>query len=297
MALTHQVYITVLDENDNSPRFDFTSDSAVSVPEDCPVGQRVATVKARDPDAGSNGQVGTTSCQRALLPTAVQATPTTWHDREARLWPRLALPAPGPPCGPPQAHTCPAFPGPTPLVPQTLLKRTAGQRAQAPGPDLATVLPTPLTLSPEQVVFSLASGNVAGAFEIVTTNDSIGEVFVARPLDREERDHYLLKVGLASPRTGHCSPPRGSSAVTPGGQLPCCARHRGAGWEGGASGLLGRRAEAPPAVRTQREAGGAGRVLALHRQRPGEGCVLWLGLGLPVHGMGTRASTWPASAP
>lgn len=58
-AFTPQVYITVLDENDNSPRFDFTSDSAVSVPEDCPVGQRVATVKARDPDAGSNGQVGT----------------------------------------------------------------------------------------------------------------------------------------------------------------------------------------------------------------------------------------------
>lgn len=54
-----QVYITVLDENDNSPRFDFTSDSAISVPEDCPVGQHVATVKARDPDAGSNGQVGT----------------------------------------------------------------------------------------------------------------------------------------------------------------------------------------------------------------------------------------------
>lgn len=52
-----QVYITVLDENDNSPRFDVTSDSAVSVPEDCPVGQLVATVKARDPDAGSNGQV------------------------------------------------------------------------------------------------------------------------------------------------------------------------------------------------------------------------------------------------
>uniref|UniRef100_G1S2I8 Cadherin-23 n=1 Tax=Nomascus leucogenys TaxID=61853 RepID=G1S2I8_NOMLE len=95
------VYITVLDENDNSPRFDFTSDSAVSVPEDCPVGQRVATVKAWDPDAGSNGQV----------------------------------------------------------------------------------------------VFSLASGNIVGAFEMVTTNDSIGEVFVARPLDREELDHYILKVG------------------------------------------------------------------------------------------------------
>ncbi|XP_046509158.1 cadherin-23 isoform X2 [Equus quagga] len=104
------VYITVLDENDNSPRFDFTSDSAVSVPEDCPVGQRVATVKARDPDAGSNGQV----------------------------------------------------------------------------------------------VFSLASGNIAGAFEIITTNDSIGEVFVARPLDREELDHYILKI-VASDRG---TPPR-----------------------------------------------------------------------------------------
>uniref|UniRef100_A0A2K6MW61 Cadherin related 23 n=1 Tax=Rhinopithecus bieti TaxID=61621 RepID=A0A2K6MW61_RHIBE len=102
---TVQVYVTVLDENDNSPRFDFISDSAVSIPEDCPVGQRVATVKARDPDAGSNGQV----------------------------------------------------------------------------------------------VFSLASGNIAGAFEIVTTNDSIGEVFVARPLDREELDHYILKV-VASDR-------------------------------------------------------------------------------------------------
>ncbi|XP_022273249.2 cadherin-23 isoform X2 [Canis lupus familiaris] len=107
---TVKVYITVLDENDNSPRFDFTSDSAVSVPEDCPVGQRVATVKARDPDAGSNGQV----------------------------------------------------------------------------------------------VFSLASGNIAGAFDIVTTNDSIGEVFVARPLDREELDHYILKV-VASDRG---TPPR-----------------------------------------------------------------------------------------
>ncbi|XP_064125746.1 cadherin-23 isoform X4 [Loxodonta africana] len=94
------VYITVLDENDNSPQFDFTSDLAVSVPEDCSVGQRVATVKAQDPDAGSNGQV----------------------------------------------------------------------------------------------VFSLASGNIAGTFEIATTNDSIGEVFVARPLDREELDHYFLKI-------------------------------------------------------------------------------------------------------
>lgn len=41
---------------------------------------------------------------------------------------------------------------------------------------------------------------MAGAFDIVTTNDSVGEVFVARPLDREELDHYILKVGTALPQ-------------------------------------------------------------------------------------------------
>ncbi|XP_015721901.1 cadherin-23 isoform X5 [Coturnix japonica] len=54
---TVKVTITVLDENDNSPQFDITSDSAVSVPEDSAIGRRVAMVLARDPDAGSNGQV------------------------------------------------------------------------------------------------------------------------------------------------------------------------------------------------------------------------------------------------
>lgn len=54
--------------------------------------------------------------------------------------------------------------------------------------------PSPSPPHPRQVVFSLASGNIARAFDIVTTNYSIGEVFVARPLDREELDHYILKV-------------------------------------------------------------------------------------------------------
>lgn len=53
-----QVTIMVLDENDNSPQFDITSDSSVSVAEDSAVGKQVAVVLARDPDAGSNGQVG-----------------------------------------------------------------------------------------------------------------------------------------------------------------------------------------------------------------------------------------------
>uniref|UniRef100_A0A8C3N8H9 Cadherin-23 n=1 Tax=Geospiza parvula TaxID=87175 RepID=A0A8C3N8H9_GEOPR len=94
------VTITVLDENDNSPQFDITSDSSVSVAEDCAVGKRVALVLARDPDAGSNGQV----------------------------------------------------------------------------------------------TFSLASGNIGRAFEIRTTNSTYGEVFVARPLDRELLDHYTLRI-------------------------------------------------------------------------------------------------------
>eukprot|EP00076_Gallus_gallus_P022386 XP_015143734.1 cadherin-23 isoform X5 [Gallus gallus] len=97
---TVKVTITVLDENDNSPQFDITSDSAVSVPEDSVVGRRVAVVLARDPDAGSNGQV----------------------------------------------------------------------------------------------TFSLTAGNVGQAFEIRTTNDTYGEVLVARPLDRELLDHYTLRI-------------------------------------------------------------------------------------------------------
>ena len=67
--------------------------------------------------------------------------------------------------------------------------------------------PSPLILSlPLQVIFSLVSGNIAGAFEIITTNDSIGEVFVARPLDREELGHYILKVST------NCLPSQESSA-------------------------------------------------------------------------------------
>uniref|UniRef100_A0A8C2GJV4 Cadherin-related 23 n=1 Tax=Cyprinus carpio TaxID=7962 RepID=A0A8C2GJV4_CYPCA len=54
------VSITILDENDNSPEFDITSDLSVSIPEDTPIGQRVAVVLARDKDAGKNGLVNFT---------------------------------------------------------------------------------------------------------------------------------------------------------------------------------------------------------------------------------------------
>ncbi|XP_043912879.1 cadherin-23 [Protopterus annectens] len=54
---TVKVSITVLDENDNSPSFDITSEYSVNVPEDTVLRKRVAIVLARDPDAGLNGQV------------------------------------------------------------------------------------------------------------------------------------------------------------------------------------------------------------------------------------------------
>ncbi|XP_070610011.1 cadherin-23 [Erythrolamprus reginae] len=97
---TVKVTITILDENDNSPQFDITSDSSVSISEDSPAGRRIALVLARDPDAGNNGQV----------------------------------------------------------------------------------------------VFSLVSGNIGRAFEIRTTNSTYGEVFVARPLDRELIERYTLQI-------------------------------------------------------------------------------------------------------
>lgn len=52
-----KVSIAILDENDNSPEFDLTSDLSVNVPEDTTIGQRVAMVTARDKDAGKNGLV------------------------------------------------------------------------------------------------------------------------------------------------------------------------------------------------------------------------------------------------
>uniref|UniRef100_A0A3P8WJC5 Cadherin-23 n=1 Tax=Cynoglossus semilaevis TaxID=244447 RepID=A0A3P8WJC5_CYNSE len=54
------VSITILDENDNSPEFDITSDTSVDVPENTPLGRKVATVLGRDRDAGLNGLVNFT---------------------------------------------------------------------------------------------------------------------------------------------------------------------------------------------------------------------------------------------
>lgn len=52
--------ITILDENDNSPEFDITSDTSVNILENTPLGRRVAVVLARDRDASLNGLVNFT---------------------------------------------------------------------------------------------------------------------------------------------------------------------------------------------------------------------------------------------
>uniref|UniRef100_A0A3B4TJP7 Cadherin-23 n=1 Tax=Seriola dumerili TaxID=41447 RepID=A0A3B4TJP7_SERDU len=54
------VSITILDENDNSPEFDITSDTSVDIPENTPMGKKVAVVLGRDKDAGLNGLVNFT---------------------------------------------------------------------------------------------------------------------------------------------------------------------------------------------------------------------------------------------
>lgn len=55
--VSQQVSITILDENDNSPVFDITSDTSVDIAENTPMGEKVAVVLGRDKDAGLNGLV------------------------------------------------------------------------------------------------------------------------------------------------------------------------------------------------------------------------------------------------
>lgn len=55
--ISWQVSITILDENDNSPEFDITSDTSVDISENTPMGKKVAMVLGRDKDAGLNGLV------------------------------------------------------------------------------------------------------------------------------------------------------------------------------------------------------------------------------------------------
>ncbi|XP_057704908.1 cadherin-23 isoform X1 [Corythoichthys intestinalis] len=57
---TVKVSITILDENDNSPEFDITSDTSVDILENTPMGKKVAVVLGRDRDAGLNGLVNFT---------------------------------------------------------------------------------------------------------------------------------------------------------------------------------------------------------------------------------------------
>ncbi|XP_049336962.1 cadherin-23 isoform X2 [Astyanax mexicanus] len=78
---TVKVSITILDENDNSPEFDIMSDVSVNVPEDTPMGRRVAVVLARDRDAGKNGLVNFTLVAGNMQDVfAIQTVNNTYGD-------------------------------------------------------------------------------------------------------------------------------------------------------------------------------------------------------------------------
>lgn len=154
--------------------------------------------------------------------------------------------------------------------------------------------PSPWLL--KQVLFSLASGNVAGAFEIITTNDSIGEVFVARPLDREELDLYILKVGTGPAPGLVTNDLEGNSTVsTLWSASLLCPAPRGQEWWALGGRTPGSQAEelgAPSAVRAPSKLVEPGESRLLHRHSVAqESRLLWPASVYP-HEMGTRASTW-----
>lgn len=51
-----EVYVQVLDENDNNPYF-VTDISNLTVMENAKIGAEVATIQARDPDSGDYGKI------------------------------------------------------------------------------------------------------------------------------------------------------------------------------------------------------------------------------------------------
>lgn len=51
-----EVYVQILDENDNNPYF-LSDPRVLMVPENTEVGQKIAVLEARDPDSGEFGKI------------------------------------------------------------------------------------------------------------------------------------------------------------------------------------------------------------------------------------------------
>lgn len=76
--VSQQVSITIVDENDNSPVFDITSDTSVDIAESTPMGEKVAVVLGRDRDAGLNGRVRMHSATCAHSRTSAPLRSVLW---------------------------------------------------------------------------------------------------------------------------------------------------------------------------------------------------------------------------
>lgn len=223
---TTQLLVTVVDKNDNEPRF-YTTLFQENVLENVPIGTSVLRVQAYDADDGenaqlsyyiqstsgsansaahfnsnSNGELLANSMPITIDPSSGWIVTTRELDREEA--PLYEFTVVARDHGQPMQHTASASviirvqdlndnaPVFEPKVYEAVIPETA-----LPGTPVVTVVATDRDEN-SRIVFQLAGGNVRNRFAIVSQNNQ-GHITVANPLDFKQERNFVLSVTATDP--------------------------------------------------------------------------------------------------